>query len=75
MKVVEEMSLDDEESTYYRMTLVMDDGRKLMFSDMCQCSEDNSYWRDHRDVPRMVEYINAAYDAGRRGETLEIEML
>ena len=75
MKVSEEWSLDDEESTYYCMTLVMDDGTRLDFRDMCQEPEDNSYWRDHRDIPNLVEYIKAAYDAGRRGETFEIEML
>ena len=76
MRVIEEMSLDcEDETTYYRLHIVMDDGTKLEFRDMCQCAEDNSYWRDHRDVPRMAEYLKAAYDAGRRGETLEIEML
>ena len=73
MKVIEEASLDDEESTYYRMTLVMEDGRKLRFCDMCQCAEDNSYWRDHRDVPRMAEFVKAAYQAGVDGEKLEIQ--
>ena len=76
MKVSEESSLDyEDETTYYRLHIVMDDGTKLEFRDMCQCPEDNSYYRDHRDIPRLVEYINAAYDAGRRGETFEIEML
>lgn len=44
----------------------------LEFHDMCQEPEDNSYYRDHRDVPKLAEYLRAAYDAGRRGETLEI---
>ena len=73
MKVIEEMSLYDEESTWYRMTIVMDDGTKLRFSDMCQCAEDNSYWRDHRDVPRMADFVKAAYQAGVDGEKLEIQ--
>ena len=76
MKVSEESSLDyEDETTYYRLHIVMDDGTRLDFRDMCQEPEDNSYCRDHSDVPNLVEYIKAAYDAGRRGETLEIEML
>ena len=76
MKVSEESSLDyEDETTYYRLHIVMDDGTKLEFHDMCQEPEDNSYYRDHRDVPQLAEYLKAAYDAGRRGEELEIEML
>ena len=90
MKVSEESWLDDEDdggTTYYRLHIVMDDGTRLEFRDMCQepednsyrdmcqCAEDNSYYRDHSDVPQLLEYLKTAYDAGRRGETLEIEML
>ena len=76
MKVIEESSLHcDDETTYYRLHIVMDDGTRLEFHDMCQEPEDNTYYRDHSDIPNLVEYIKAAYDAGRRGETLEIEML
>ena len=76
MKVIEESSLDcEDETTYYRLHIVMDDGTKLEFRDMCECAEDNSYYRDHSDVPQLLEYLKAAYDAGRRGETFEIEML
>ena len=74
MKVVEEMSLDcEDETTYYRLHIVMDDGTKLEFRDMCQCPEDNTYWRDHSDVPRMAEFVKAAYQAGVDGEKLEIQ--
>lgn len=73
MKVSEESSLDyEDETTYYHLHIVMDDGTKLEFHDMCQEPEDNSYYRDHSDVPQLAEYLKAAYDAGRRGETFEI---
>lgn len=73
MKVSEESSLDyEDETTYYRLHIVMDDGTMLEFHDMCQDPEDNTYYRDHSDVPQLAEYLKAAYDAGRRGEMFEI---
>ena len=57
----------------YRLTMTADSGEVLSFKDMCQEPEDNSYYRDHRDVRRLPEFIRAAYEAGRRGEDLTIE--
>lgn len=64
---------EDGESSWYSLDMIADDGRVVeKFRDMCQCPEDNTYWRDHRDIPRLVGYLKAAYDAGRRGEMFEI---
>ena len=57
----------------YELTMTADSGEVLSFSDMCQEPEDNSHYRDHRDVRRLPEFIRAAYEAGKRGEDLTIE--
>ena len=64
---------EDYGSASYSLTMTADSGEALSFHDMCQEPEDNSYYRDHRDVRRLPEFIRAAYEAGRRGEDLTIE--
>lgn len=64
---------EDEESAWYSLDMIADDGRVVArFRDMCQCPEDNTYGRDHSDVPRLHDLLAAAYQAGARGEGLEI---
>ena len=64
---------DDYMNSRYVLTMTADSGEAISFRDMCQEPEDNSYYRDHRDVRRLPEFIRAAYEAGRRGEDLAIE--
>ena len=64
---------EDEESSWYHLDVIADDGRvAARFRDMCQCPEDNSYYRDHRDVPRLHDLLATAFQAGARHEELEI---
>ena len=64
---------EDYGNASYSLTMTADSGEAISFCDMCQEPEDNSYYRDHRDVRRLPEFIRAAYEAGRRGEGLTIE--
>ena len=64
---------DDYTDSRYDLTMTADSGEVLSFHDMCQEPEDNSHYRDHRDVRRLPEFIRAAYEAGKRGEDLTIE--
>ena len=64
---------DDYTDSRYDLTMTADSGEALRFHDMCQEPEDNRYYRDHRDVRRLPEFIRAAYEAGKRGEDLTIE--
>ena len=64
---------DDYMNSRYELTMTADSGEVLSFNDMCQEPEDNSHYRDHRDVRRLPEFIRAAYEAGKRGEDLTIE--
>ena len=64
---------EDYGNSRYELIMTSDSGEAISFHDMCQEPEDNSYYRDHRDVRRLPEFIRAAHEAGRRGEDLTIE--
>ena len=74
MKIKYEYHEDEDwESAWYSLDMIADDGRVVgKFRDMCQCAEDNAYYRDHKDVPQLHDLLATAFQAGARGEGLEI---
>ena len=64
---------EDYMNSRYELIMTSDSGEALSFHEMCQEPEDNSYYRDYRDMLRLPEFIRAAYEAGKRGEGLAIE--
>ena len=48
---------------------------KSIFYDICQCSEDNTYLRDHKDIPKLIKLLSIVYKLGKDGFDVEFSSM
>lgn len=77
MKVVETHDIDKEYGKGSVTVALYDDGgTRIATVDICAGEpEDNTFNRDLNDAYDIACIVKAAYEAGKRGETLEYEFV
>ena len=70
---VEQIYYTDEDQENERVEITIDG--ENVFNDMCQCPEDNTYYRDHSCVTDIIDLLEKFYKLGKDDQEVEFSSI